>query len=318
MRRQGGRRSAVGSPPGATPASPGALRVAPCSHCSCWAAKPGRMEAPEGAPRMPPRARVIVAAVAVACALAACTPGSDIDSDDPGQVEVFTWWATGTEKVGLDALVAVFAEQYPGIRFVNATVAGGAGSNAQERAGLPPRRRRPARHLPGACRRRTHRLHRGRPVAGPQRLLRREAARRRLPRDPHRPAHRRRGDLLGAHQHPSRQRRVGQHRGAHGGGNRPDRAARRPRRLDRRSEEPARGGRRGAARPRHRVDAAAAVRDGAARRPRRRRLLRPVDRRDGLGCPRGRRRRRPLRRAARLRETATSPDSTGTPRPRSS
>ena len=93
---------------------------------------------------MPPRARVIVAAVAVACALTACSPGSGIDPDDPDQVEVFTWWATGTEKVGLDALVAVFAEQYPGIRFVNATVAGGAGSNAKNAlasrlaAGDPP------------------------------------------------------------------------------------------------------------------------------------------------------------------------------------
>jgi glucose/mannose transport system substrate-binding protein len=80
---------------------------------------------------MRPSARVIVAAAVVACALAACTPGSGIDPDDPDQVEVFTWWATGTEKVGLDALVDVFAEQYPGIRFVNATVAGGAGSNAK-------------------------------------------------------------------------------------------------------------------------------------------------------------------------------------------
>ena len=80
---------------------------------------------------MPPRARVIVAAVAVTCALAACAPGSGIDPDDPDQVEVFTWWATGTEKVGLDALVDVFAEQHPDIRFVNATVAGGAGSNAK-------------------------------------------------------------------------------------------------------------------------------------------------------------------------------------------
>lgn len=80
---------------------------------------------------MPPRARVIVAAAAVAFALAACAPGSGIDPDDPDQVEVFTWWTTGTEKVGLDALVGVFAEHYPDIRFVNAAVAGGAGSNAK-------------------------------------------------------------------------------------------------------------------------------------------------------------------------------------------
>jgi len=80
---------------------------------------------------MRPAARVIVAAAAVACALAGCAPGSGVDPDDPDQVEVFTWWATGTEKVGLDALVDVFTEQYPDIRFVNATVAGGAGSNAK-------------------------------------------------------------------------------------------------------------------------------------------------------------------------------------------
>lgn len=80
---------------------------------------------------MPRRVRVIVAATALACALTACTPASGVDPADPDQVEVFTWWATGTEKVGLDALVGVFAEQYPDIRFVNATVAGGAGSNAK-------------------------------------------------------------------------------------------------------------------------------------------------------------------------------------------
>ena len=80
---------------------------------------------------MPPRARVVAAATAVMLALAACAPGSGVDPGDPDQVEVFTWWATGTEKVGLDALVTVFAEQYPDIRFVNATVAGGAGSNAK-------------------------------------------------------------------------------------------------------------------------------------------------------------------------------------------
>jgi glucose/mannose transport system substrate-binding protein len=44
---------------------------------------------------------------------------------------VFTWWASGSEKLGLDALVDVFNEQHPDIEFVNAAVAGGAGSNAK-------------------------------------------------------------------------------------------------------------------------------------------------------------------------------------------
>ena len=79
---------------------------------------------------MRPRARAAVA-VALALALASCTASPAIDPDDPDQVEVFTWWATGPEKVGLDALVDVFADQHPDIRFVNASVAGGAGSNAK-------------------------------------------------------------------------------------------------------------------------------------------------------------------------------------------
>ena len=52
-------------------------------------------------------------------------------SDDDSQVEVFTWWAAGSEKAGLDALVDVFNQQYPDTEFVNAAVAGGAGSNAK-------------------------------------------------------------------------------------------------------------------------------------------------------------------------------------------
>ncbi len=47
------------------------------------------------------------------------------------EVEVFTWWASGSEKVGLDALEKVFGEQFPDVKFVNASVAGGAGSNAK-------------------------------------------------------------------------------------------------------------------------------------------------------------------------------------------
>lgn len=68
-------------------------------------------------------------------ALAACGGGSD---DDPGggsadgSVEIFTWWAAGSEKAGLEALEAVFAEQHPGFSFENGAVAGGAGSAAKD------------------------------------------------------------------------------------------------------------------------------------------------------------------------------------------
>jgi D-xylose ABC transporter substrate-binding protein len=60
------------------------------------------------------------------------------------QVEVFSWWTGGGEAAGLEAMMAVFQAANPGIEFVNAAVAGGAGSNARAvlatrlQAGDPP------------------------------------------------------------------------------------------------------------------------------------------------------------------------------------
>ncbi|MEE6280679.1 ABC transporter substrate-binding protein [Georgenia sp. MJ170] len=85
------------------------------------------------------RRTTFVAALAVAgLTLAAC--GSDADPGDGNgdgdgggsEVEVFTWWAAGSEKLGLDALVEVFNEQHPDIEFINGAVAGGAGSAAKD------------------------------------------------------------------------------------------------------------------------------------------------------------------------------------------
>ena len=75
---------------------------------------------------------IVAGAAALGLALAGCAGDSGSpDADNADQVEVFTWWASGSEKVGLDALVEVFNEQYPDIEFINASVAGGAGSNAK-------------------------------------------------------------------------------------------------------------------------------------------------------------------------------------------
>ena len=47
------------------------------------------------------------------------------------QVEVFSWWTGGGEAAGLEAMIEVFKAKYPDIEFVNAAVAGGAGTNAR-------------------------------------------------------------------------------------------------------------------------------------------------------------------------------------------
>lgn len=86
----------------------------------------------------------VAMATIVALGLAAC--GSSDQTDDGaapntsltttaggagGEVGVFTWWAAGSEKDGLDALEKLFKEKYPNDTFVNLAVAGGAGSNAK-------------------------------------------------------------------------------------------------------------------------------------------------------------------------------------------
>jgi glucose/mannose transport system substrate-binding protein len=47
------------------------------------------------------------------------------------QLEVYSWWTGPGEEEGLDAMAKSFEETNPGVRFVNAAVSGGAGSNAK-------------------------------------------------------------------------------------------------------------------------------------------------------------------------------------------
>jgi|SRR5690625_3050417 len=88
------------------------------------------------------RNATIAAIGAGALLLSACGGGDD--DGDGDKVEVFTWWAEGTELEGLEAMVDVFDEQHPDIEFVNAAVAGGAGSQAKDllqtrlQSGEPP------------------------------------------------------------------------------------------------------------------------------------------------------------------------------------
>ncbi len=49
----------------------------------------------------------------------------------PSQVEVFSWWVGPGEADGLAAMIKIFQAQYPNDTFINASVAGGAGTNAK-------------------------------------------------------------------------------------------------------------------------------------------------------------------------------------------
>jgi glucose/mannose transport system substrate-binding protein len=48
-----------------------------------------------------------------------------------GKLEIFSWWTNGGEQEGLNAMFDIFKQQRPGVEIVNATVAGGAGTNAK-------------------------------------------------------------------------------------------------------------------------------------------------------------------------------------------
>jgi glucose/mannose transport system substrate-binding protein len=94
------------------------------------------------------RTAIAVAGVAGLLAVGAC--GDSDDSGDGGggttekNVQVFTWWADGGEKAGLDGMVAQFQKDCSQYTFDNAAVAGGAGANAKQvlannlQAGDPP------------------------------------------------------------------------------------------------------------------------------------------------------------------------------------
>ena len=62
-------------------------------------------------------------------AVSACGNSNDNKSGATASkdVTVFTWWADGGEKAGLDGLVSVFKTKCKDYNFVNSAVAGGAG-----------------------------------------------------------------------------------------------------------------------------------------------------------------------------------------------
>ncbi len=75
---------------------------------------------------------LISALLIVTFALTACgTAATPTPTQAAKQVEVFSWWVGPGEADGLAAMVKVFNAKYPDITFVNAAVAGGAGTNAK-------------------------------------------------------------------------------------------------------------------------------------------------------------------------------------------
>jgi len=68
--------------------------------------------------------------------LSACAGGAEETPTDSGavagEVEVFSWWTSGSEDAALQAIFAAAAGANPDAEFINAAVAGGAGTNAKQ------------------------------------------------------------------------------------------------------------------------------------------------------------------------------------------
>jgi glucose/mannose transport system substrate-binding protein len=69
---------------------------------------------------------LIVLAVGLSLGLVACGGGGKSN-----KLEIFSWWTAGGEADGLNAMYDVYHKSYPKVEIVNATVAGGAGTNAK-------------------------------------------------------------------------------------------------------------------------------------------------------------------------------------------
>mgnify|MGYP003471627653 FL=1 len=82
---------------------------------------------------MPIRRRSLLgAAAALLSGLSACSvTGQRAGLPAQQRVEVFSWWAGPGEREGFDAIIQEFKVRYPGVTFVDAAIAGGAGSNAR-------------------------------------------------------------------------------------------------------------------------------------------------------------------------------------------
>lgn len=90
------------------------------------------------------RIAAVAAAGASALLLAACgssastaesstsSPGGSAPAGVTGSAEVFSWWTSGSENAALQALFDATKTSSPNLTLVNAAVAGGAGTNAQQ------------------------------------------------------------------------------------------------------------------------------------------------------------------------------------------
>ncbi len=72
----------------------------------------------------------VLAAATIAAVLTLST-GAGLQAGAARKLEIFSWWTAGGEADGLNAMFGIYKKRFPGVEIINATVAGGAGTNAK-------------------------------------------------------------------------------------------------------------------------------------------------------------------------------------------
>jgi len=72
----------------------------------------------------------VLAAATIAAVLTLST-GAGLQAGAARKLEIFSWWTAGGEADGLNAMFEIYKKRFPGVEIINATVAGGAGTNAK-------------------------------------------------------------------------------------------------------------------------------------------------------------------------------------------
>jgi glucose/mannose transport system substrate-binding protein len=77
------------------------------------------------------RVRVAAVAALLTVGVSACSGQAPTSATkDTNQLEIVSWWTSGSEATALNALLTAFRQAHPGVEPTNAAVAGGAGSQA--------------------------------------------------------------------------------------------------------------------------------------------------------------------------------------------
>jgi len=77
------------------------------------------------------RGHLAALGVVVACLSVACAPGRGSTQVPTINLEVVSWWTSGSEQRALTVLFDAYRAAHPGVTVTNGAVAGGGGSNAQ-------------------------------------------------------------------------------------------------------------------------------------------------------------------------------------------